>query len=170
LTRDVAVDAADGFDLGTAFADTTFEIGASAGVGSEPDDRDAPERRVELAVAASIEPMTCCLAAADCYRVRTAREANARSLPNRCGLSPTPTRMVDAVSGHTPLRPTSSGATALVIRRRRTFVRASCSSSSWMRWASSRIASLVTAARLSSSTLTRNARVGLDQFGRLERA
>src|SRR4051794_13758965 len=67
---DVALDAADRFGLGFAFADTSLEVGTGACVGGEPDDGDPPQGRVELAVAAAVEPVTGGLAAAGGYRVR----------------------------------------------------------------------------------------------------
>lgn len=70
---------------------------------------------------------------------------------SRCGLSPATTSSVLAVSGPTPCLATRSGATAVVMRRSRRVVSASCSSSTAMRWASSRSTSRVVPVRLSSS-------------------
>ena len=52
--REVAFEAADGFELGLAFGVSAVEVGAGDWVGASAGKRDDVDRAVELAVAAAV--------------------------------------------------------------------------------------------------------------------
>src|SRR5215207_4841666 len=79
LAGQVALDAADRFGLALALADSALEIGTGGWVGGQADDGDAPERRVQVPVAASVEAVPRGFAAAGWHGVDTA-ECGERAL------------------------------------------------------------------------------------------
>ncbi len=81
LAGDVALEAADRFGLALAVADAFGEVVLGALVGVEPDERDAPQSGVGLAVTAAVEPVPVDLAAAGLDRAGAA-ERGERALAN----------------------------------------------------------------------------------------
>ena len=62
---EVALEAAQCFAVGLAFAAFAFDVGLGFGVAAQPRDRDAVDGGVDLAVAAAVEPMAVGVARAD---------------------------------------------------------------------------------------------------------
>ena len=59
---EVALEAADGFLGALAFGAFAGDVVLRLGVAAQPGDGDAVDRRVDLAVAAAVEPVAICLA------------------------------------------------------------------------------------------------------------
>src|SRR5579884_482739 len=59
---DVALQAAHRLSTGLALADSTLEVGACDGVPAQPDEHDAPQRHVRIAVPAAVQSMPLLLA------------------------------------------------------------------------------------------------------------
>jgi hypothetical protein len=65
VAGEVALEAADGFAVGLAFGAFAGDVVLGLGVAAQPRDGDAVDRRVDLAVAAAVEPVPAGLARAD---------------------------------------------------------------------------------------------------------
>src|SRR5215218_9715357 len=65
----VALDAADRFGLRLAFCCSAVDVGPDVGISGKPNDRNAPESRIELTVPTSVEAVSGGLAAAGRDRV-----------------------------------------------------------------------------------------------------
>lgn len=62
LTRDVALHASNGFELGMTFGYTLCDISLCAGIGPQPTNGDDMQCAVGGTVTAPAQPMACCLA------------------------------------------------------------------------------------------------------------